>query len=154
MSDTPKNAGTDGIIAGVAGAGAIGIAAVLLGLAAGPAFLIFGTMFLQGFSSAIKLQGEIDGEIARQQGICDQIKFTQTNLDQMNATLALINGKGTLDQNTIIQQIGDMSDTVTAEIKKLTTMKSDFSTTLLIQIVIYITIVATLSIIIVLKKSG
>jgi predicted PurR-regulated permease PerM len=153
MSDLPKNAGTGGIIAGVTGAGALGIGLVAFGvLTAGPAFLIFGTMFLQGFSSAIKLQGEIDGEIARQQGICDQIKFTQSNLDQMKATLDLINGKGTLDQNTIIQQIGDMSDTVTAEIKKLTDMKSNFSTTLLIQIVIYIIIVATLSIIIINKK--
>ena len=155
MSDTPKNAGTGGIIAGVAGAGAIGLGAVAAGaLAAGPAFLIFGTMFLQGFSTSLSLQSDIDAEIARQQGICDQIKFTQNNLDQMNATLDLINGKGTLDQEKLIQQIGDMSDTVSAEITKLKSMKSDFSKKLFIQIIIYIVIVAILSIIIVLKKSG
>ena len=120
MSDKPKNAGTIGIITGVAGAGALGIGLVAAGaLAAGPAFLIFGTMFLQGFSTSLSLQSDIDSEIARQQGICDQIKFTQNNLDTMNKTLDLIKGKGKIDQDTLIQQIGDMSETVTSEINKL-----------------------------------
>jgi predicted PurR-regulated permease PerM len=155
MSDKPKNAGTIGIITGVAGAGALGIGLVAAGaLAAGPAFLIFGTMFLQGFSTSLSLQSDIDSEIARQQGICDQIKFTQNNLDTMNKTLDLIKGKGKIDQDTLIQQIGDMSETVTSEINKLKSMKSDFTKKLLIQIIIYIVIVAILSIIIILKKSG
>ena len=155
MSDLPKNAGTGGIIAGVTGAGVLGIGLVASGaLAAGPAFLIFGTMFLQGFSSALSLQSDIDSEIARQQGICDQIQFTSNNLSTMTDTLNLINGKGQIDQDTLVSQLGDISETVTAEITKLKNMKSDFMKKLLIQIIIYIVIVAILSIIIILKKSG
>lgn len=155
MSDLPKNAGTIGIITGTAGAGAAGIAAVAFGLLeAGPAFLIFGTMFLQSFTSSLKLQGEIDAEVARQQGICDQLAFTQKNLDTLNNTLTLLQGKGQIDQDTIVQQIGTMSDNLNAEITKLSSLKSNFKTNLLIQIVIYIIIVTVLIFIILSKKNS
>jgi hypothetical protein len=146
-----SSAGTIGIITGEAAIGAAGLVLAPF-IGTGIAFLVFGTAFMQGLSTSVQLQGKIDSEIARQRGICDQISFTQQNLDKVKSTLTLLQGQGTLNQQEIVQEIGDMSDSITAEIKKLNDMKSTFRTRFMIQVVVYIVIVAILSIIIVTKK--
>ena len=153
MSDLPSNAGTIGNIVGTAGIGGIGLAAVALGMGPGAAFLIFGTAFLQGFGSSMKLQGEIDDEIKRQQAICDQIKFSQDQLDKINGAIAVAQ-QTTYDEQQLEGQIGQIADDIKAQTLNIQSMKTSFKTKLLINIVIYILIVAILILIIILKKSS
>ena len=131
--------------------GAAGIAAAFV-VGPGLAFLVFGTAFLQSFGSSMKLQGEIDSEIARQQGICDQIKFSQDQLDKMNTAVEILNSS-TYDETQLEAQIGDMSDSINSEINKLKSMQSSFKKNFLINIIIYIVVVAFLSLIIISKKN-
>ena len=144
------NLGTKGIITGTIGSGVMGLA---IGIFAPEiAFLVFGTMFLQSFSASLRLQGQIDSEVKRQQGVCDQIKFSKDQLSQLNGILTLLQGQGSINEQQLVTQVGNMSSQTTAEINKLKSLQSDFKTNLMIQVIIYTVIVAILGIIIVLKK--
>ena len=147
------SSGTKSVYAATGLVAIAGFAAALSPIGPAAAFLIFGTSFLQVLGSSAKLQGEINSEISRQQGICDQIKFSKDQLSKIQNALATVKSAQVNEQN-IKQQIGDMSESISAEIKKLKSMKSNFKTKLLIQIIIYVVIVSVLCIIIFLKKDG
>jgi hypothetical protein len=153
MSTPPSNSGSDAIIYGTAAAAAVGIGAVIAGAAFGPVFLVFGTMFFQGLSSSLKLQGDINAEIERQQGICDELNFTQQKLDIINATYDLLKADQVVE-DSIVQQIGEMSDTITAEMNKIRQLKTNFRKNLFIQVVMYAAIVTIMIFIIMNKHSS
>lgn len=144
------NPGSKGIFYGTIGTGIAGLA---VGLVA-PEFavIVFGTMFLQSFSTSLRLKSQIDNELKRQQGVCDQITFSNNQLSQLKGILSQLQGQGAINEQQLVSQIENMSTQTTTEINKLKSLQSDFNTTLMIQIIIYIVVVAILAIIIVIKK--
>jgi predicted PurR-regulated permease PerM len=144
-----SNPGTVGIIAGTAASAAVGIAASFV-IVPAAAFLIFGTMFLQTFGTSLSLQSEIDSEIQRQKGICDQLKISQTQLDQLNSYIRDIQN---ISETDIQQNLSSINNSINAGTVQLESMKKRFRTKALVQIIIYIIVVAVLSFIIISKKS-
>jgi hypothetical protein len=115
------------------------------------------TLFQTGLQAAqigISMGSDINNEVQRQQGICDQIKDIKENqiprLQSMRADLA----KGQALSDTTKQELLTISDTINATINQINDMSRSANTKYLIQVVASIITVALVALYIVQKKSS
>lgn len=115
------------------------------------------TLFQTGLQAAqvgVTLNDDINNEVQRQQGICDQIKDLKENqiprLQSMRASLA----QGQELSDTTKQELLTISDTINATINQINDMSTRANTKYLIQVVASIITVAMIALYIVQKKSS
>jgi hypothetical protein len=122
------------------------------------AFMFIGlTLFqtaLQAAQVGITLKSDIGNEVARQQGICDQIKSLKEvqipKLQELRGGLT----KGQALSDSTKQELLDLSGTITSTVNQINVLQKQAYTKLLIQIVASIVMIAVLAIYIVNKKSS
>lgn len=109
---------------------------------------------LQAAQVGVTLKSDISNEVARQQGICDQIKSLKEvqipKLQELRGGLT----KGQALSDSTKQELLDLSGTITSTVNQINVLQKQAYTKILIQIVASIVMVALLAIYIVNKKSG
>ena len=108
---------------------------------------------IQFAQAAISAPGEIKSEIARQQGICDQIKDLKEvqipKLQDLRSKLA----KGQELSDDTKQSLFTLTGTLSATVNSINDIQKDAQTKMYIQIVVSIITIAIVAIYIITKKS-
>ena len=139
-----------GAIAMASGATALGFLAVFTGvMTGGTSFLIFGTMAIQLAPGAIGMTQQVNEELQRRQGICDQVQAVRDRIAKYNE---LENDLDKLDVTEITTKLTDLNDDVDAANKKMVYVQQQFYKNLSITVLIYVAIIAILGYIIISKN--
>lgn len=116
---------------------------------------MFGLMsVIQMAQAGMTLKSDINNEIARQQGICDQLT------DVTNVQIPFIHGlNSSVDKATALsketqQHIADLADSILATTNNINVLKKQADTKILIQIVVNVIIVSMVALYIINKKSS
>jgi hypothetical protein len=116
------------------------------------AFMLLACTGVQFAQTALTRKSDIDNEVARQQGICDQISdITTKQIPRLQGLRSQLSSGATLSDETS-QELFTLSGTIQAIIKNTEDLKQQGFTKLLIQIVVDIIIVAIVAFYIINKK--